>query len=717
MTTAIYGNSLYTIVPGPTWELAQANATEKGGYLATILDEQENSFIASSFSDANFGYTEDKEYSDPLFRSIEEDIYWIGLTKESGSWAWTTGESLANYENWGPLEPYQDLGTQDRATMIMQGYDDVYAPWVESAGNWDNNLGEWYGIAEIPLNLSADLPAFVEEGTEFTVDINLTAGTTGSELTQGSTIWYQIDGVDESDFTNNVSLSGFGVIAESGNIVLEGATEEGIALNLAADSEDEGETLSISFYSENPDLSVYEPENLVVNGDFEADAVVLGAPNWNGDYLIAWTPTGWELLYGSGVDLHNQYHPKPGGTRGDVNTPYGNYVELDGMNNTGIAQSIQTTIGLEYVLSFDWALPSYEGGSYSFPDPSSQFDVIINGETVFSYDGSYGIRGGWTRESIVFFADSAQTRVEFREVGISDAEGTLLDNVSLTLSHNSYLDMIQIGEAVSAEVIDAVPAVIGTATSDAALTIISGDLNDPLVESYEITTTGKGKKNRVTTGTFTPIDIDQAPPLDALVFNGGDSDNTITANSFVDNESTEIDETRSAFTGVLVIDGKGGADTIIGGASGTNWLIGGGTSDGSVDTLTGVSLATDIFDLRKQDDVSGEIWGDAYSVGGHAEIRNYNSGDFIVLSGLAENYEVINSTSVTETAKGKSGKTKSESTTIFEITKDGDLVAQIYGSDFDANSQSSDLNLIYGQSTGSLFDLVLNEATGQTILG
>ena len=111
------------------------------------------------------------------------------------------------------------------------------------------------------------------------------------------------------------------------------------------------------------------------------------------------------------------------------------------------------------------------------------------------------------------------------------------------------------------------------------------------------------------------------------------------------------------------------------------------------------------------------IWSDAYTPGVHAEIRNYNGVDFIVLSGSATEYVVNNVTSVTETAKGKSGKTKSESATIFEITKDGDLVAQIYGSDFGGNSLSSDLNLIYWQSTGSLFGLVLNEATGETILG
>ena len=138
------------------------------------------------------------------------------------------------------------------------------------------------------------------------------------------------------------------------------------------------------------------------------------------------------------------------------------------------------------------------------------------------------------------------------------------------------------------------------------------------MESVESITTGKGEKNRVTTTTFTEVTIDQEAALDALVVTGGEGSNNISAQGSVDDPNTDtIDESRSAFTGVLVIDGKGGADTIIGGASETTWLIGGGTAD----TLTGVSLTTDIFDLRKQDDATGENWSDAYSAGGHAEIR------------------------------------------------------------------------------------------------
>ena len=37
----IRGNSLYTIVDGPTWEEAEANANKLGGHLVTINDADE----------------------------------------------------------------------------------------------------------------------------------------------------------------------------------------------------------------------------------------------------------------------------------------------------------------------------------------------------------------------------------------------------------------------------------------------------------------------------------------------------------------------------------------------------------------------------------------------------------------------------------------------------------------------------------------------------
>lgn len=171
--------------------------------------------------------------------------------------------------------------------------------------------------------------------------------------------------------------------------------------------------------------------NLVVNGDFETTRVTSASSHFNQNtgegYIIDCTPSGWQLVYGSGVDLLNDVHSKFGKNR----TPYGQYVELDGRMNTGIEQSVATETGKIYRLSFDWALPSYQDNNYSFPDYSSRFDVVINGKVAFSYDGTYGKRNGWTHKDIYYQSDSSTTTFQFLEKGSSDGEGTLLDNVSL----------------------------------------------------------------------------------------------------------------------------------------------------------------------------------------------------------------------------------------------------------------------------------------------
>jgi len=168
-------------------------------------------------------------------------------------------------------------------------------------------------------------------------------------------------------------------------------------------------------------------QNLIINGDFETDRVDTTASNWNGDYLIEHTPSGWSTTP-AGVDLINDEH----GKFGTQKTPYGQYVELDGRRNTSIEQTISTIAGETYKLSFDWALPSYEWANYSFPDPSSQFQVKVDDEIAFEYDGSYGIRNGWTSQALTFRAKSNKTKISFTEVGQSDKEGTLLDNISVT---------------------------------------------------------------------------------------------------------------------------------------------------------------------------------------------------------------------------------------------------------------------------------------------
>ena len=58
----IRGDSLYTIVEGPTWEEAEANANKLGGNLVTINDAEENEFFLS----------EDFSYPDPFPGTVGE---------------------------------------------------------------------------------------------------------------------------------------------------------------------------------------------------------------------------------------------------------------------------------------------------------------------------------------------------------------------------------------------------------------------------------------------------------------------------------------------------------------------------------------------------------------------------------------------------------------------------------------------------------------------
>ena len=130
---------IYTIVEGPTWEEAQANAEDLGGNLVSISSDEETQFLVDSFKDINLAGTNNLP--------IDEDIYWIGLTKESGAWEWSDGSEL-NYQQWGPLEPYEDNGADDRGEIVLE----AWQGWANEAGNWNNSTSEInlrYGIAEI----------------------------------------------------------------------------------------------------------------------------------------------------------------------------------------------------------------------------------------------------------------------------------------------------------------------------------------------------------------------------------------------------------------------------------------------------------------------------------------------------------------------------------------------------------------------------------------
>lgn len=151
--------------------------------------------------------------------------------------------------------------------------------------------------------------------------------------------------------------------------------------------------------------------NLVSNGSFEAD--VQGNGSWN----IYSNLTGW--TGGSyGIELRNNV----AGAASDG----ANYVELDTYANSSISQSIATTLGTQYNLSF--AYSPREGVSAA----SNGIEVFWNGVSQGVFTGNGGSGNVWAEESMTVTGAASSSSLGFQAVGTSDSVGGSLDAVSLT---------------------------------------------------------------------------------------------------------------------------------------------------------------------------------------------------------------------------------------------------------------------------------------------
>ena len=164
----IRGSSYYTIVDGPTWTLAQGNASALGGDLVTINDSSEDSWLHSQY----------EIYKNTLTQSIQDselDLYWIGLTDQDqeGSWRWVSGEAVA-YTNWHRDQP--SGGTEENYSVL--GW--VSPQWCDVEHSYPDQrvVG---GIAEIPLSYFSVSDLTIEEGEKGKVTISRTGGTQSSQ--------------------------------------------------------------------------------------------------------------------------------------------------------------------------------------------------------------------------------------------------------------------------------------------------------------------------------------------------------------------------------------------------------------------------------------------------------------------------------------------------------------------------------------------------------
>ena len=158
--------------------------------------------------------------------------------------------------------------------------------------------------------------------------------------------------------------------------------------------------------------SAHASTELITNGSFEAEVLA------DGTWATFANLTGW--TGGShGIELRNNV----------VGSAYDghNFVELDTSANSSMTQTVATTAGALYNLSFAFS-------------PRENLGIKSNGIKVFWDNvlvGSYKAAGGpngnvWSTESLVLTGTGSSSVLTFKAFGTSDSLGSSLDAVSLT---------------------------------------------------------------------------------------------------------------------------------------------------------------------------------------------------------------------------------------------------------------------------------------------
>lgn len=151
--------------------------------------------------------------------------------------------------------------------------------------------------------------------------------------------------------------------------------------------------------------------NIVINGSFEDPAIQYSA------LLPDSEVTGWKLAKGTVIEVQNSANgPAKSGSQ---------YVELDSSESSAITQTIPTTPGSTYMLSFSFSpRPGYDG-------TENLLDVRWGDELVayLRTNGAGLTTTKWYTYRYALTASSDSTVLTFEDKGISDSYGTLVDNI------------------------------------------------------------------------------------------------------------------------------------------------------------------------------------------------------------------------------------------------------------------------------------------------
>ncbi len=200
----------------------------------------------------------------------------------------------------------------------------------------------------------------------------------------------------------------------------------------------------------NDEVSVCEiGQNLLTNGGFETPDVT-NAAQWDifpsGTPTLGWTVTWAGAFVGAPVIANMELQH---GVNGWLPSEGAQYAELDSdwvgptsvpagqeAASTRIAQTVTTVPGNVYGLSFDYSARPRTGTG------DNMLEVIVDGDVkgTIGANGSANSNTVWQNLGYAFEADSASTEIAFRDAGIPNAEGTLLDNAVLCLLEENHHD-------------------------------------------------------------------------------------------------------------------------------------------------------------------------------------------------------------------------------------------------------------------------------------
>jgi predicted ribosomally synthesized peptide with SipW-like signal peptide len=167
-----------------------------------------------------------------------------------------------------------------------------------------------------------------------------------------------------------------------------------------------------------------EGANLVANGSFETPSVDSWGVFPNGYAGLGWNVSLYDSAYYNPDRLAPPYELEIQRNLYGTAAEGSQYAELDSYGSINISQSISTTTGKLYKLSYSWS---------PRPDaPSNGLAVYINGTEIPSLaispaSGSFG----WTSVTYEFTATSDTTTIGFAETGTSDQLGMFIDDVEV----------------------------------------------------------------------------------------------------------------------------------------------------------------------------------------------------------------------------------------------------------------------------------------------